>query len=384
MGQQQMSVSVTQSIGGGGPGGASMIPKRSIEKYSKLLGLTAEQKEQALVIYSGYSAAMDSRRKAFTEAIDEVRRTSEDAGDHTVFLEKMPKIEQEHRETTKKLESDFFSDFKSILAGKQEESWGRVERARRREVGLAGGSLSGEAMDVTELAEGLKLEGDAARSLTQILDQYEMEMDRMLVAKAAKGGDSPAWSPGKPIDIEQLQEAMKKAREDGMKVRDVNREAARKIQDLLGDEQRATFANEVRKRTFPRVYRTPRVSKDLDAALKLSDLDASQREQIEQVKSTYGRDLEPVNASWAKAVEEAEASGQSGSLGGGGSRMMMSMGDDPEALKEAKKARRELDEATSKKLRTILNDSQKERLPKPDADEDGPGGGRVMMIRRGE
>lgn len=381
----QAVVSMTRSLGG--PGGSSAVSKRAVEKYARVLAFSDEQKEQAMAIHSGYVAAVEARQKAFREALDEIRRTSEDSGDHTVFMERLPKVEKERTESTAKLEADFFTDLKSLAAGKQEEAWPRVERMRRRETGLAGGGLSGESMDVIELVDDLKLEGEAAKEVALVLESYELELDRLLVAKAAKADDGGGFEPGKPIDIEKLQEAMAKSREQGAKVRDLNRDTARKVQDLLPEGQRASFDSAVRKRTFPRVYKTPRVSRELEAALAMSDLSGPQKEQLQELRSSYERDLEPANSAWSKAIEENEKSGQGGAIGGGGGQISLAFGDDPEPLKEARKARRELDEGASKKLRSILNEEQRSKLPKPAESEEGTGmveGGQIMMIRRDE
>ncbi|MCX5689568.1 MAG: hypothetical protein NTV94_07245 [Planctomycetota bacterium] len=382
----QAVVSMTRSMGG--PGGDSAISKRAVDRYARVLSFSDEQKEQAMAIHSGYASAMEGRQKAFREALDEIRRTSEDSGDHTVFMERLPKIEKERAQASKKLEADFFTDLKALTAGKQEEAWPRVERMRRRETGMAGGGLSGEGMDVVELVDELKLDGEAAKAVALVLDGYELEMDRLLVAKAAKADDDQGFEPGKPIDIEKLQEAMAKSREQGAKVRDLNRETARKVQDLLPEDRKQAFEVAVRKRTFPRVYKTPRVSREFDAALAMSDLSGSQKEQLNELRSSYERDLEPANTAWSRAIEENEKSGQGGALGGGGGgQISLAFGDDPEPLKDVRKARRELDEGASKKLRSILNDDQRSKLPKPtEADEAGGmvSGGQIMMIRRDE
>lgn len=385
--QQTQSVIMTRSVGGPGAN-SSMVSKRSLEKYCDMLALSAEQRETALTMHSGYAAAYETREKARREAIEEVRRVSEDSGDQSVFMERLPKIDREFNESTSKLEKEFFSDFKAILSEPaQEDAWAKVERARRREVGLRMGSLSGESVDLVELVHALKLDEAAKKNLTIVLDSYESELDRLLQARLAKKSDENDWAPGKPLDLEKIQESMKTSREEGMKVREVNRENARKIQDLLPEAKRPEFETAFEKASFPRVFRTPRIMKDMEAAFKLSDLEQTQKTQIEEIKESYERELTGANKRWAKAIEESESTGDAGgTLGGPGGRMTLMLGDEPQALKDARKARRELDEKTNERLRKVLTESQREKLPKPSSeDEDGVGApGRGMMIRRTE
>ncbi|MBS0195645.1 MAG: hypothetical protein JSR77_02700 [Planctomycetes bacterium] len=376
---------MTRSLGGPG-GGSGMVSKRAVEKYAEILGLSAEQKEAALTMQSGYAAAYAEKQKAMRDSMDEVRRAADDSGDQTVFMERMPKIEKDFREGVTKLEKDFFNDLKSLVSGAaQEEKWVKVERARRREVGLRQGTVSGESVDLISVVEGLKLSPEAAKNITPILDAYEAELDRQLQARDAGKADGPAWEPGKPIDIEQIQKQMKESREAGLKVREVNQNNAHKIEALLPEETRAAFNSAVRKASFPRVFREPRVLKELDAALKLSDLDAQQRESLNEIKASYQRDVEPVNNNWANAIEASDNRGDTGAIGGAGGGMVLSMNEESQDLKDARKARRELDEKASDKLRKVLRQDQKDKLPKQfEGDEEGGPGGRVMMIRRGE
>ena len=377
-------IMVSSRIGPGGFGGSGQISRRAVEKYAGMLGLGPEQREAAMTMHSGYAAAYAARQKAMREALDEVRRAADDSGDHSVFMERMPAIQKENREATTKLEKEFFSDLKSLLdSAAQEEKWPRVERARRREVGLRQGQMSGESVDLIEVVGTLSLKGEPARSVGQVLDSYEIELDQQLVAREAARGDTPVFEPGKPIDLEKLEKQMAESREAGRKICDVNQQNARKIEGLLPDGEREAFKSAYRKACFPRVYRESRTAKELDAALQFSDLDATQREEIASMKEAYSREIGPVNAAWAAAVEEHEKSGNAGGMSSGGAAIFMSNGDEPQALKDARKSRRELDEKYASRLRSTLRPDQKEKLPKTfEGDEpEMLSGQRMMMIR---
>jgi hypothetical protein len=368
-----------------GPSGAAegQVSKRNVDRYVELLGFSPEQKELALTIHDGYAAAYQEAQKARRVAIEDVRRSAEDTGDHTVFMEKMPPIEKDFRAKTAKLNKGFFDDLKGLVSGPtQEARWVKVERMRRRETGMGGG-VTGEAVDLIDVVAGLKLSPDAMNAVTPALDEYEAELDHQLQEKAKVASDD-AFEPGK-IDPEKIQRQIKDAREAGLKVKDVNDRSARKIEPLLPEDKRAAFRDAVKERSFPQVYRPSRSNRDMDAALKFDDLSASQRAAVQELKASYQRDAAALNEAWANAITASEKDGQGGMLvGGDGSRMIMNLGDDPPALANARKARRELDDRTNEKLKGVLTQSQQEKLSKSrasDSDEDVVGGVRTIMIR---
>lgn len=379
--QQTVRIRASSPMGGAG---AAQISRRSMERYGELLGLTAEQRESAMAVHEGYAATYDQARKAQREAMEELRRTADDSGDQSVFMEKMPGIQKSFRETTQKAEQSLMGDMKSLLTPQQEARWAAVERMRRRETTLRGGAMSGEAMDLVDVVYGLKLTGEPAAAVGTALDEYELEMDRLLLAKEAKAKDAPQWEPGKPIDIEAMQKGMEEARESGKKIVDLNTRTAEKVKAMLPDDVKDKFAEDVKRRSFPRVYRPSRVTRGLEAAMGMSDLDGTQRDSLKELKDSYERDAAAINARWADAIRESEQKGDEGGMAGvGGGQVFMAMGDEPQALKDARTARRELDERASDRLKSILKPEQRERLPKappPGAEEDGEGGGAMMIM----
>ncbi|CAG1003701.1 hypothetical protein PHYC_03085 [Phycisphaerales bacterium] len=377
-------------IARGGPmggAGSGQVSRRSVERYSELLGFGAEQRESAMTIHEGYASEMDQVRKTQRSAFEDARRASEDTGDHGVFMEKMPKIETEFKAASDRLEKALFADLRALLSTpEQEEKWAGVERMRRREVGLRGASLSGEGVDLIDLVAGLKPEPESSEELRAVLDEYELQLDRALEAKIKAMGEAPQFGMfGGPDEksMEKMQEAAKVAKEVGKRIQEINVQNGRKIGGLLADASRAAFEEELRRRSFPRVYRPSRVTKDLEGAMGLSDLTSDQREQLTSLRTSYERDLAGVNDRWANAIKENEGNDQEGTIATGAGVMRFSMGEEPEALKEAKKARREVDEKAADRIKSILTAAQREKLPKaPAGREDGDGEfvGQTMVI----
>lgn len=377
--QQTVSVRATSPMGGRGAG---QVTTRSMERYADMLGLDQTQRETAMAILEGYAATCEQARKAQRDAMDELRRSSEDTGDHGVFMEKMPAIQKKSREATQAAEKSLFADLKSLLTSEQEARWTGVERMRRRETGLRGG-LSGESLDLADVVHTMKLPAESTQLVAPMLEDYETTMDSHLKAKEAAQSDAPAFEPGKPMDVEAMQKQMEASRQMGEKIVQLNATTAEKIKGALPEELQQKFAAEVKRRSFPSVYRDSRVSKDLEAALSMSDLDESQRERLREIKASYARDIGPLNDRWADAIRDSEKSGQEGGMAlGGGGFVSMRMGEEPESLREARKARREMDDKARERLKSVLRPEQQERLPKasPGGDEDMGHGEPTMMF----
>ncbi len=206
----QMRFTATSGVGSSGGG---QISKRSVDRYTELLGFSADQKESATSIYDGYAAAYQDAMKARRSAMEDVRRSSEDTGDATVFMEKMPGIEKDFRTKTQKLEKGLFDDLKAIVSGAaQEAKWVRVERMHRREVGLRAGVVSGESVDLVDVVDGLKLPNDVLTALAPTMEEYEVDIDHQLQAKTKAADDESTFEIGKPLDLDKMKKQAQEAR----------------------------------------------------------------------------------------------------------------------------------------------------------------------------
>jgi hypothetical protein len=365
--QERVMVMATQEAGAQMMG-SSRISKSSVDAYGKLLNLTADQKAAAHALHEGYDAEYTKASKDFTSAMEDMRRTAEESDDRSVFMERMPKAREELSKKTKGLEKSFMSDLQALLTGDQGTSWPKVERLRRREVLLRPGSVSGEGVNLLDTVEGLKLSDDVKAQLAESLLAYETDMDRALLAKQKMLDDQPAFDPGRGFDPQAFQEQMKKNREAGLKLQEVNQQYQRRLESSLPEDKRKAFNDAVRKATFPTVYRQSRVARAIDAAAKFEDLTSEQKESLASLKSSYERDAAPANDKWANEIEAAEQKGDNGgemAIAGGG-RMAVRFGeeDNNSPLAQARKNRREIDEKTKSRLDSILTKEQKERLPK--------------------
>ena len=168
------------------------------------------------------------------------------------------------------------------------------------------------------------------------------------------------------FDMTKIQDMMKEMTTMAKAIRDTNRQFARTVEPLLPADKQAKFDMEIKRRSFPKVYKEGYPAKAIAEAMKFNDLDASQKETIALLKEGYERDVETANKAWAAAIEEREE--KNGGTMGAMMAMYTGGGDGKDAVGDARKARRELDGRVKDKLMTLLNEEQKKRLPedKPD------------------
>lgn len=385
----QQRIVARSMVAGGGGGGSSQIGSRSVEKYSKILSLTDEQKETIKALHEGYQASYRAASQAMQKEMEEAREAFEDSQDQSVFAERIPAARKAFKEQSTKAEAEFFSDLKQVLSEKQIANWERVERARRRETILRSGSLSGESVDLVDVVDGLKVDGES-KDLAEAVNQYEVDLDRLLQAKKAmqdKQGELD-FGGGK-FDLTEMQKRSAETKEMGAKIKALNQEHARKIEQMLPEPSRPAFSTAVKRQSFPGVYKPSQVSKGLDAALKLQDLDSGQRETLQSLKDSYARESAPLNDAWATAIEQDEQDPNNMSFGGDSMSIKFSTGpggdDQDTPLAKARKARREFDTKTKERMNSVLTPAQREKLPKaatPGAGGEGEGEDEDVVVAR--
>jgi hypothetical protein len=361
----------------GGGQGQTMDPitKRSFDAFVKLLGFDADQRDTAKALYDGHTEANRALQKEMMEKMAALGERAREDGDFSVFQKDMPAITKDMAAKGEALEKSFFDDLKAVCTEAQLAQWPAVERHHRRGKAMRFGIVSGSAVDLVSVMDRIKATPTDAGVVKDALDAWELEIDRLLVVfeKDAKDAQNDMMEGGAMFDMNKVQTMMKKFSESAAQVRDVNRSYARRIEPALSDEDRAKFVAEVQRRSFPRIYRPSHPQQMIDAAMGFADLTADQKEQLQAVKESYGRDAAGVNERWAKATEEKETEA-------GGSIMVMmqgfqGMGGDPnDPVKVARDSRRELDSKTKERIESILTAEQKAKLPKKKSEGFNPMG----------
>lgn len=353
--------------GGGGMfgGGNPTISTADFARYADKLQLSDDQKSAAKSLLEGYRAetrsiddAVNAKRQAAMEKFRESR-------DPAAF-DAVRAAGEEATKQKAKVESGFFEDVKSLLSKEQEARWPGVERMHRRDAGLRVGRLSGERMDVTKLVDDLKLDDKAKASLADTLENYESSLDRELAARK-KIYDEVQGKIGDLMrnqDMDAAQKELDRARDAGLKVREINRNFARQIQDALPDDKKALMALAVKKASHPDVYRDTPVAQQIAAAEKLTTLDDTQKKAITELRDRSTREINGVNDKIAAAAEENELKISAADIVGR-FRGQPGPGDD------LRQQRRDFEDAATESLKKILTPAQLDQLPKPQ-----PQGGR--------
>lgn len=357
----------------GDAGGAAMmqVNKRSLDSYTAILGLDAAQHESAAALLEAYRSEVARATKAFSDKQQAAMQEARDEGDFSSMTKVMIAEGMKLRDTMTAAEKQFFDDLKSLCTPDQASKWERVTRARRREQLMRIGMVSGAGVDLIALTGRAKVTPTNKAEYDALMEQYEIEVDRRLgemkrVQDDMQAKQAEQFKDG--FDMAKMQEMMAKVKEmlqpavDIAKgVRELNRDFVRKLGEQVSEADRATLEREFLARAFPRVYKPSHVTKQLEAATGFTDLSPEQREQVVQMRVQYASASVPLNAKWAQAIQEQED--KNGGTFGVMSTMWMGGGEGADAVKDARKARRELDDSTAEKLRGLLSDAQKERLP---------------------
>lgn len=359
-------------MGGGAEMMQDTVTRRGVDAYARLLEMDKDQKEAALALYEGHQGASRTMQKELQDKMAAMQEKMRDGEGFAAMQKEMPAMMKEYTAKGETLEKGFFADLKELCTEKQLTRWESVERYRRREQGMRFAFVSGSAVDLISVSEKLKAKPVNDSEYKETIQQYELEVDKLLVTfeKAGKDAQKDMFEPGAMFDMKRITEMMKKFYESAAQVRDVNRNYARKLEPSLTEEDKVKLQNEVKRRSFPRIYKPSRPQQVLDAAMGFSDLTPEQRESLKGIKEGYERDTGPINEKWAKATEEKEEKA-------GGTVMMMMQsfqpgGDGDDALKSARDARKELDEKTSDKIEALLTPEQVTRLPQKKAADPNP------------
>lgn len=374
---------------GGVPGGGFMqrmgqvyepsVTSDQIRDYSKRLALTSEQQEVVGMLFEAYQTDFAAKARQARDRMEALRDEARETQDPTIWGDMGAERQRFAGERTK-MEQAFFTDLKDVFTPEQANAWTRIERERRRQESMPMGVLSGERVDVVRLTETLDLSDDQRRALEPVLDQYQEELDRELVARdviyiEAQGRMREFFTGGG--DEASLQQLVERGRTAGGRVRDVNRRFSRQVEQMLPEEQRESFVSAVKRESFPMVY-GPRSygQRVLEAAVDIEGLTESQRTAIAAAREQYTRDAATINARMERAIEEQEATFDLAQMRQGGWFRMANEGP----MGDLRRERRELDDTVVDKVRALLTPEQIEMLP---SRRDGGGGG-GQGVGRGE
>ena len=347
------------------------LTARSVDEISRTLGLDADQRALARSLYQGYRAAL---KQADADAASKVEALEAGARDPNAAVVHDPeryrqiaRVRMEQLtalvEQADALEAAYFEDLGALLTPEQAPRLAEAQRARRRASGGRFSMVCGEGVDLVRILDDLKIprrEGEVGEAVAQ----YEADADKLLEARQAMfrrvfKRATEMETRGDERDEKAMNEMITEMFEQGTRMRDANRRTARRIGSVLPDETRAAFEREVQERSFPKVYAASAAEKGLDAIAKFDDLTGDQRAQLSEIRAAYDREVTPLNDRWAAAVESAQSM-----IPGRFMEIMASEGEMPgiEPLKEACRARADLDERMRGRVQPLLTTEQRARM----------------------
>jgi hypothetical protein len=360
--------------------GMMAVSKRQMDGYARALGLEPAQKEAALALLDAYRAEYTKAMKDFQEQQRAAMRQAQEEMDFSAATKVMVAEGMKFQQRQQAAEKQFFDDVQALCTPDQAARWDRVERMRRREQFMRVGMVSGAGVDLVALIDRAGVAPADAAEFAPVLERYEFDIDRKLSdlkraqddmqaeqAKMAEGGFDMARMQEMMANVEKMLKPLVDVAKD---IRETNRDYVRRLGAFMSDEARAKFEAEFNRRAFPRVYRPAHVESMLEAAAKFPDLSAEQRDQVRAISQEYARAAAPLNDRWAQAVQAQED--QSGGTFGVMSKMWTGGGEGADAVKDARKARTDLDAQTADRLRALLTPEQVERLPERKSDEWNP------------
>lgn len=378
------SAALGQGFRGGRGGDDAFDPAvttEQMEKYADMLDLSADQQAAALALLEAYQVEFEAAARPVRDKIENLRTEARETRDRTLWGELM-EARGDFEETSEQMETTLLADVQALLTPEQAESgWPRVVRERRREQSLPRGLMSGERVDVIALVKDLDLSQEQSAALADTLNQYELELDLALIKRDQMQDEfrqnmRDLFRNG---DQQAISDLFERGKQAATKVRDINSRAARQVEALLPPEPAATFAAQVRQRSFPMIYRPSYADRVIDAAAKFDDLTGEQKENIATIQAAFAQSITSINRRMETAQVEMEESMTAERLGA-----MFRNGGDNDAMRDLRGERRDLETSTIERLRSILTAEQAARLPeRGDGDEDG-GNRRNFRERRGD
>ena len=349
---------------GGGDPMQMAIGRESVDRYADILGFDQVQRETAQMLHGEY---LDKYKQAADALMDGMRKLQEEAGrsrDWEAMMKPMGKIAMGFMDRADELEKQFFNDLKMLaIEPGQEEAYIRVERAHRRAQMQVWGQMSmvsGGTLDLYEVARTVDVaSNNAAREAllayeAEIDPVYKRMIDRMSDFTRQQMKQMQEGFEWNEDSIARMQEAMTEMQDLGKQGKAINNRYARQVMQVLDAEKQPEWDIEVKRRTWPTVYRESKAQRQIEAAAKLEDLTTDQKESLEAIKQSYQREASPINERWAKTIDEQAESGDNNWWGWGNDN------SEAEAIEEERTA---LDDRFVERVRSVLTPEQLEKMP---------------------
>lgn len=345
------------------------ISRRHVESYARILNLSEEQREVALMLHDGYMRATHEQQEKFQRMQEDLMRQIQevqvDGADPEAVMATMQQQAQEMgqmmgemvRETFR-LQDNLLADIRATLTSEQEEAWPRVVRKRQRDVLLGEmGQLSWAPVDLVDVLERLDVD-EGTGDLREALLRYEADVDRPLnrlyTMFMGMLNDLPTLLG--EMNEQKMLEFQEDVFEGMVDLRAINKRHARIVSAMLDEATRARFDEEVTRRAFPMVFGQNWVDGAFAKALALDDLTPEQRAAIEPLREQYLRERDAANVLWIAAIDKEDEHTTA-------EEKMWGSWDSDSPAASAQSARFELDGKYQERLKALLSEEQLMKFP---------------------
>ncbi|MCC6908728.1 MAG: hypothetical protein IT430_12360 [Phycisphaerales bacterium] len=291
-------------------GGINEVDVRSLVET---LNLDGDQEALVKALYDGHRAAWNDATTAHKERVQAAFEASRASNDWTGMGKKTQQLQKQWEAESVRLETDFFASVKGLVSDDQMAAWPRFERDRRRRTLLASQSqLSGEGVDLIDVAEAIEIPHESLAQIQPVSSLYAEEMDSALTERSRAIESLEKASAPKTegdfgsIDFEAVKEQQTRVHERRIAVRDLNgRYVALFCGRMSGDEAQQ-FMTLYKQRCFPRVYRPTAADRYIKTVESLETLTGEQSQALANIKSDYTRQVSGINDQLAAVIRQSE------------------------------------------------------------------------------
>jgi hypothetical protein len=276
---------------------AYLRPRLSDVQLSKLsdgLQLRPEDRDIVETLYRRYLEQHRDSLSRLLELQDRYIETAEEqpndaaqlAADHRAALQKF-------LENRRRAEIALLSEIQAVIALEQLECcWAKVIRMlNRADIKDLRGTTAARwySVDLIRIVEESGLDPSEKEKIQQILDEYEVELDRPLAERRQMWDEEANWPPEKrQQDSNRLVERNYHL---ANRVGTINKRYAHWVLSVLSDDSKLTLSETVTMIAYPSVFESPRPAQVLlSRTAGLTDLTQSQTDQIKAIRESYGRD----------------------------------------------------------------------------------------------
>lgn len=297
-------------------------------------------------------------------------------------FDRMREMAEEMEAGKKLLRMEFIADVQATLRPEQLERWPSLDRALTRKKTLPKGRLDGERTDLVAITEDLELTDTGNGTLGEQLEAYELTLHDALTRRnaylvEAEPRIDEAVGEGNP---EAALSVVDRATQMRIAVRSVNDQFTDVLASTLEPASAEAFRDQVRRTSYPGVYRQTPGLKIFEHARQLESLDERTLVNILELERSYRTDLEQANTRLVEAIRrqqpleprrgiEAMQAAMNGEI--------IELGGENDPIAEARKARRTLEERSVTQLQALLTPEQVAQLPPMPKVRRGP-----IMIER--